>query len=92
MEKLFDLANSLLPVFMCVTITFGTWMVTEIYAAKYSTLKIEDGRRISAEAADYTDDKYHLLLTEIDRLRSSVDKLTATQAKLLAEYHPHTSE
>jgi len=84
-KGLWDLANSLLPVFMGFVVAFSVWVTSEIYASRYTTLKIEDGRRICAEAEDYTDDKYSLLLAEINRLRVSVDRLTATQSQLLVE-------
>jgi len=85
MNKIWDLAHSLLPVFMGVVIAFGTWVTTEISAGKYTRLTAEDGRRIKAEAVQEAARSSSILLKEINRLRDSVDELKICQAETLAE-------
>jgi len=80
-----DIAVSLLPFFMGVVLAWGSWLTAGNYAAKYDTLKVSDERRILTAANDYTDSKYELLISEINRLRDSVDRLNQLQAETLAE-------
>lgn len=80
-----NLIVAIVPVFMAVAIGFGSWVTAEVYESKYSSLNMGDGRRIEAAAEQYTDNKFSLLLSEINRLRESVDKLQYVQAETLAE-------
>jgi hypothetical protein len=80
-----EIAITLLPFFMGAMLLWGTWLTTQSFAAQYTTLKMEDERRIQQAAKDYTDGRYLLLISEINRLRDSVDELQKLQAETLAE-------
>lgn len=85
MDKLWDLANTCLPFFIALVIGFGIWVTKEVYAAKYTALTQEDGRRMKAEAVASISPKLDLVLEEVKLLRQKVDELQESQAETLVE-------
>lgn len=84
-KGMWEMVVSILPVIVGLLIAAGVWLNAEVYALKFSALDADDGRRIKAEAVEHADSHYELLLSEINRLRESVDHLTKAQAETLAE-------
>jgi len=70
---------------MTFAITFSVWVTAEIYAAKYTALTAEDGRRIQAVSATYVDGRFAPLMDEILRIRAIQDRQSDILTETLTE-------
>ena len=80
-----ELIVAVAPVFMGAGIAFSVWVTSELYAQKYTSLDAEDGRRLTATAADYVDTKMDPVMVELFRIRDRQESQSAVLAETLTE-------
>lgn len=71
------------PVFVAIGITFGVWVVSEIYTVKYNSLTYDDAAKIREHGYRYTKEQVDTLHRELDQIGADVSRIIESQQLIL---------